>query len=159
MSERITVEPTTDESYIKSVFLNPDIYRQMSDDSCPADPWALRGVNIMSVPGFFLKALVDGVPSGVWWLIWHGDKVEAHTALSERCRGRDAIEATRKAIAWVFGNTKATAITSYSWSDAPAVKWFCRAVGMRETEKKPWHSPRNGKPVYIVYYEIGREAA
>lgn len=152
----ISVEPTTDYQYIESVFLNPTIYDQMRDDSCPADPASLRGTDITRIPGFFLRALVGNIPCGVWWLIWHGDKVEAHTALTEQCRGRAAIEATKKAIAWVFANTEAEAITSYAWSDSPAVAWFCRAVGMSKNETKAWPSTRNGKPVSITYYSVNR---
>ncbi len=153
----ITVEQTTDEAYIKSVFLNPSIYAQMKDDSCPADPVMLAGAKIMDIPGFFIKALVDGAPAGVWWLIWKGDKVEAHTALLENCRGRTAIDATKAAIRWVFEHTEATAIRSYAWSDSPAVKWFCRAVGMATQETAPWPSTREGKAVDITYYEISKE--
>jgi hypothetical protein len=153
----ITVEPTTDEQYIKSVFLNPTIYSQMSDDSCPSQPSDLAGANIMAIPGFFLRAMIDGVPAGVWWLIWkEGDRVEAHTALTDICRGRAAIEATKKAIQWVFENTDAEAITSYAWSDAPAVAWFCRAVGMSKSETKPWPNTRKSKPVEITYYSVNR---
>lgn len=152
----ITVEPTTDVPYIKSVFLNPTIYDQMRDDSCPADPASLHDTDILSIPGFFLRALVDGVPCGVWWLIWKGDRVEAHTALTDKCRGRDAITATKQAIAWVFGHTEAEAITSYAWSDSPAVAWFCRAVGMSKNETKAWPSTRSGKPVSITYYAVNR---
>lgn len=152
----ITVEPATDEQYIKSVFLNPTIYKKMSDDSCPSNPSDLAGVNIMAIPGFFLRALVDGAPAGVWWLIWKGDTVEAHTALTDACRGRAAIDATKKAIRWVFDNTNAKAITSYAWSDSPAVAWFCRAVGMSKIETKSWPSTRDGQPVSITYYSVNR---
>lgn len=154
---KIEVEIITDEEYIKSVFLNPTIYAQMKDDSCPVDPRDLIARNIMSVPGFFLCAIIDGVRSGAWWLIWRGEKVEAHTALLDNCRGKIAVEATRAAIAWVFGNTKASAIRSYAWSDSPAVKWFCRAVGMSKKETESWPATRAGKPVDIAYYEISRE--
>lgn len=156
MSPRITVEQTKDEFYIKSVFLNPTIYSQMKDDSCPVSPMILQGVDIKAIPGFFLRALVDGKPAGVWWLIWKGDSVEAHTALLENCRGRDAIEATKRAIAWVWNNTQAKAITSYAWSDSPAVNWFCRAVGMKAGETKAWPNTRNGRAVDITYFAINR---
>lgn len=151
----ITVEPTTDEQYIKSVLLDPTIYQHMSDDSCPAEPADLAGANIMAVPGFFLRALVDGVPAGVWWLTWKdGGKVEAHTALTDICRGRAAIDATKKAIQWVFSNTEAKAITSFAWSDAPAVAWFCRAVGMKKNQTQDWPNTRQGKTVKIHYYSV-----
>lgn len=152
----ILVEQTYDESYIKAVFLNPAIYHMMRDDSCPKEPKELSRAEIMGVPGFFLKAFVDGMPAGIWWLIWKGRKVEAHTALLENCRGRKAIQATKQAIQWVFDNTSAEAITSYAWSDSPAVAWFCRAVGMQPTSTTPWPHTRNGAKVDITHYEIGR---
>lgn len=149
----ISVQPT-DAAYARSVFLNPEIYRSMKDDSSPDDPAALAHKDIESIPGFFLRAIVDGVSAGCWWLIWKGDEVEAHTALLSNCRGRTAIAATKKAIRWVFENTGARAITSYAWSDSPAVRFFCRAVGMSETETKAWPSTRGGAVVSITYYEI-----
>lgn len=155
MTRTITVDKTTDESYIKSVFLNPAIYQDMKDDSCP-ELAALAGADIMGVPGFFLRALVDGVPAGVWWLIWKGDTVEAHTALLDNCRGRTAIRATRLAMEWVWRNTGAKAITSYAWSDCPAVSWFCRAVGMGEDRTEHWPATRNGHAVDITYFKIRR---
>lgn len=157
MSGQVTVEPTTDEFYIKSVFLNPTIYAMMRDDNSPADPLALMGVNIKAIPGFFLRVLVDGVASGVFWLIWKDDKLEAHTALLSGCRGARAIKAARAAQAWVWANTGAKAVTSYAWSDSPAVAWFCRAVGMVAVGTKPWPATRSGRSVDITYYNINRE--
>jgi hypothetical protein len=153
----ITVEPTTDESYIKSVFLNPTIYASMKDDASPSDPASLMDRDIMGIPGFFLRAVVDGVPAGVWWLIWKDESVEAHTALLENCRGARAIKATRAAIRWVFDNTAAKAITSYAWSDSPAVSWFCRAVGMSPTRSERWPATRNGQAVDIQWFNINRK--
>lgn len=157
MTPTITVEQTTDESYIKSVLLSPSIYAQMKDDSCPVEPAVLGGHDIKSIPGFFLRADVDGVPAGLWWLIWVGDTVEAHTALLENCRGRTAIRATKAAIEWVFTHTGAKAITSYAWSDSPAVAWFCRAVGMSADRTEPWPATRGGNAVTITHFSIQRQ--
>lgn len=154
----ITIEPTTDEQYIKSVLLSPEIYANMSDDACPAEPSLLQGVDIKSIPGFFLRVLVDGVASGLFWLIWREKSVEAHTALLPNCRGRSAMVATRRAMEWVFKNTQAFSITSYAWSDCPAVKMFCYAVGMTPTVTAPWPATRSGHPVRITYFETTREA-
>lgn len=156
MIPEITVEPTQDELYIKSVFLNPTIYADMKDDSCPSEPTMLGGVDLKAIPGFFLRVLMGNKAVGCFWLIWKGENVEAHTALLPACRGRNAIRATRQAIAWVFEHTGAKAITSYAWSDSPAVAWFCRAVGMVETHSEPWPSTRGGKSVDISYFKINR---
>jgi len=154
----ITVEQTTDETYIKSVLFNPDIYPAIRDDSCPEESSTLYGVNIMAIPGFFLRVLVDGIPAGVFWAIWKERRIEAHTALLENCRGTRAIKATRAAIKWAFANTAAESVDSFAWSDAPAVKWFCRAVGLSEGRTEKWPNTRNGKPVDITYYSIARGA-
>ncbi len=126
----------------------------MKDDSCPESPEMLGGADIKAIPGFFLRVLADGVPSGCWWLIWAGDKVEAHTALD--LRGRDAVRATKAAIQWVWDNTGAAAIGSYAWSDSPAVSWFCRAVGMKAGETAKWPATRDGAAVDITYFNINR---
>lgn len=157
MACNITVEPTTNEPFIKSVFLNPTIYAEMKDDSCPSEPTMLSGVDIRAIPGFFLRVLVDGIAGGVFWFIWKGDSVEVHTALLENCRGSRAIRAARLARDWVFGNTSAKAVTSYAWSDAPAVAWFCRAMGMKRTRTEPWPATRGGKAVEMGYYTLNRE--
>ncbi len=158
MTPQITVEQTTDEAYIKSVFLNPTIYAEMRDDLCPAEAKDLPHHYAFEISGFFLRVFVDAVPAGFFWLVWKGDEVEAHTALLENCRGRAAINATKIAIDWVFKNTPAKAITSYAWSDAPLASWLCRMVGMACDRTEPWPNPRNGKPVNISYYALKRPA-
>lgn len=151
----IAIERTTDEAYIKSVLLNPTIYAGIKDDSCPMDSKDLPHGYAFRIPGFFLRLLLDSKPAGVFWLIWKGESVEAHTLL-DGCRGRAAIDATRQAITWVFANTSAKAITSYAWSDSPAVAWFCRAVGMEMDRTEPWPTTRSGKSVDISHFTISR---
>jgi len=156
----ISVEPTADTDYIKSVFLNPSIYDSMRDDSCPSTPSDTTLGLESAPPGVFLKVKMDGNPCGVFWLRWiDGAKIEVHTALLEPCRGRRAIDAAKALMSWVWSNTVAVAIRSYAWSDAPVVSWFCRAVGMREQETVAWPNTRNGKPVAITYFEIERGVA
>lgn len=155
MSPRITIEQTTDYTYIKSVFLRPAIYAQMSDDASPA-PDELRMEAIKSIPCFFLRPVIDGVPSGAWWLVWKGDRLEGHTALLPSCRGSTAIRATRMALDWIWKNTGAKSVTSYAWSDSPAVAWFCRACGLSVDRKEAWPNTRGGRIVDITYFTINR---
>jgi hypothetical protein len=157
MPDTVTVESTTDEQYIKSVFLNPAIYQSMRDDSCPQEPSMLADKDIKSIPGFFLRALMGDNAMGAFWFIWKGDSVEAHTALLPACRGRNAILAGKAAARWVFSNTSAKTITSYAWSDSPAVAWFCRMIGMNVTSVEPWPHTRSGKSVLIAHYELTPE--
>jgi hypothetical protein len=119
----------------------------------------LAGVDIKAIPGLFLRVLVGGVYAGCFWFIWKAaDTLEVHTALLENCRGSRAIRAARAARDWVFAHTQAQVVTSYAWSDSPAVAWFCRAMGMTATRTDPWRATRNGKAVDISYYELRRVA-
>lgn len=152
----LTIEPTTDSSYIQSVFTNLTIYSAMKDDACPACPdFAFPA--LATLGGVFLKVMKDGADAGVFWFRPSGKNMEAHTALLQNCRGRDAIQAARMAVEWIFRNTDTSRITSYAWSDAPAVSWFCRKVGLTHTHVEPWRNTRNGQPVNMAYFQINRE--
>lgn len=153
MSVSIEVEPTKDKQLIASVFLNPTIYAAMSDDSCPKDGHVLLGA-IMAIEGIFLKVTRGTELCGVFWFRGAPPSLEVHTALLPSCRGSDAIMAARKAAEWVFGQTDATEITSYAWSDLPAVRWFCRALGMTQTKTEAWKETRNGQRVDITHFSL-----
>jgi hypothetical protein len=154
----IAIEKTTDEQFIKSVFLNPEIYAGMKDDRCPDEPVFLSSVDMKALPGFFLRATVDGVVAGCYWLMWKGRDLEAHTALLPHCRGGVALAVTREALRFVFANTECGRVISYAWSDCPAVKWFCRKVGMTELLTCSYPNTRKGQMVDVTYYSISREA-
>ena len=152
----ITVEQTTDAEYIKSVLTKPEIFASISDDS-RKDSSVLDFDAAMRMPGYFLRVIVDGVSGGLFWLLRKGDLIEAHTALLENCRGRNAIIATKLGIRWVFEKTDASGVVSYAWSDCPAVAWFCRAVGMRPGKTEAWPNTRGGKPVEITWFTLNRK--
>lgn len=154
----ITVEPTTDANFIKSVFYEPAIFSEMTDDSFPT-PEGMREFDVLSLPAYFLRVLKDGVACGCFMLMRKDGGIEAHTALLPTCRGRDAITATKAAMKWVWENTDAGFIRSYAWSDSPAVAWFCRAVGLRPAERAPWPATRHGRPVEIQWFNLNREEA
>lgn len=155
--DQIAIHPTTDYDYISQVFHNPTIYSQMIDDSCPKDPAQLI-VAACQLPGFFLKALLNGQAVGLFWLMWRNGSLEAHTALLPECRGRNAIRMTKEALKWCFQNTETKEVRSYAWSDCPVVRWFCRSVGLVEEKTELWSNTRNGQPVNITYFSINRGA-
>lgn len=153
----IEITQTTDLDYIKEVMYNEAVIDSIGDDVYNIKTLPDKDINPLSIPGFFLKVTVDSIPAGWYWLIWHDNLVEAHTALLPVCRGRLAVDATKKAIKWVFGNTKANAITSFSWSDSPHVEWLCRKAGLTKTSTEKWPNTRFGKEVMIHRYSITRE--
>lgn len=152
----ISVEKTDDMDYVSLILCDSSMRKSMIDDSCQSDVSKIVDA-IKKMPGFFLSASVNNHKAGIWWLRWISDsEVEAHTALLPACRGRSAIIATKEAISWVFENTQATKISSYAFSDSPKVDWFCRAVGMSQSETKDWPNTRDGKPVKITYFTINK---
>lgn len=155
----ITVEQTEDNTLIHQAFMDPDNFKAMRDDSCPPDPSGYDDPvgKMRLLPSIFLKAVVDGKFGGVWWLVRQGTVIDVHTALMQNCRGRKAVEAAKKGIQWVWDHTDATEIRSYAWSDSPAVAWFCRIMGLKPVETKPWQATRDGRPVNITWFSLKRE--
>jgi hypothetical protein len=152
----ITVSPTTDIDYIKSVFLSPAIFFAMRDDSCAESPVGYKFPALEEMGGYFLRVAKDGADAGVFWFRSVANSLEAHTALLPGCRGRDAITAAKLAVQWIFDNTGIQRITSYAWSDSPVAAWLCRMAGLEEFDEQPWLSTRNGRPVNITYFQIQR---
>jgi hypothetical protein len=154
--KELTVERTHDMAYVESVLRVPGIYENITDDSCPSVDELLETNQIENIPSIFLKVSLDKSPAGWYWLVWKGVYLEAHTALLPNCRGRLAIEATKKAIDWVFANTPADGIRSYAWSDAPTSAWLCKRVGMVKENTEAWSATRKNSPVSITYYSLRR---
>lgn len=153
----ISIEPTSDLEYVKSVFFAPNIYEHGCDDECLKYRASMETFDfINSVPGFFLKVLVDGISAGLFWGIWDGSAVDVHVALLPNCRGNKAVEAGKQFIRWVLSHTKAETIKAGVWSDSPTVSWLCRSVGMKPAKTIPWTNLRGGKPVDMTYFIFNR---
>jgi len=152
----ISIEQTLDEEYIHSMLTDPAIFESMRDDSCPKSPQEVLFPPLALMGGYFLKVINAGKECGLFWFRPVEGGLEAHTALLPSCRGRSAIMAGKMAVKWVFDNTGFSRITSYSWSDSPAIDWFCRQVGLTPFDTKPWPNTRNGNPVDVTYFQIQR---
>lgn len=153
-----TVEQTFDKEYIKNVLLTPSILKEMSDDSVPQNIGDVMMLGLDIIGGHFLKVTQDGEDAGAFWLVPTPNGLEAHTALLPNCRGKSAVSAGRQCIEWCFKNTDAQEITSYAFSDSPAVHWFCRILGLKAFLTEPWRHTRNGQQVNITRYRIQRGA-
>lgn len=139
------------------IFLRPEIYSAMADDSCPKNPAELENEDIDASDTIFLGVERDGNRVGIFWFIRDRDGYEVHTGLLPGCRGSLAVEAAHAGMEWIFTNTDAKFIQSYAWSDQPQVRWFCHRVGMTETGTGPWPNTRNGHTVSITHYSITKE--
>ena len=69
---------------------------------------------------------------GFWILTFRSpDVVEVHTCMSNKCRGKRAVQAGKQGITWVFTQTSANKVVSYCPSDARQALPFAMAVGMK----------------------------
>jgi len=152
----ITIEPTDDNEYIRSVFLGPDNIKEMKDDSINDSAVHYMVEHFGLFGGFFLKVLVNGIASGLFWFRPVGDEYEGHAALEKNCRGKKAVIAGKKAVNYCFEKTGTKAVTSVFWSDNPAVGVFCKSLGMKFSHKEPWPNTRNGKPVEVIHFKTLR---
>jgi hypothetical protein len=81
---------------------------------------------------------------------------EAHTMLTDRCRGSNALEAGKMAIEWIWANTNFTEVTSFTFSDRPQISWYMRMLGLVKTSDEDWPNTRDGKPVKVLRYSISK---
>ena len=153
------VYPTKDITVIKGIFGLPYIYSACRDDSCPEDPSGFDFRAAMNSWIFLeVRRYPNSLPVGVFMFTPVDEHtVEAHTLMTKFCRGSDAIDAGRKATKWIFENTKATKIVSYSFSDSPQVYWFARKLGLTKTSEEPWEATRNGKKVTVNRLAIEKQ--
>lgn len=149
----ISIEPTTDTSYMQAVISDPRVYNDTKDDSLPVVPAIVDFDSLLEAGVVFLKALRDGIEAGLFMFVPKGQGVyEAHTILLPNCRGAAAIKAARAAVNWMFSRTICREVRSYAFSDTPAVQWFAKAVGLHEISRQPHSATRSGQPVEMIYY-------
>ncbi len=135
----LMVHPTSDLEFIHRMIRHPDIYPSISDDKSPRNP------NDLDATGYLNNCISLEV-----------DLDDAHTLMTKLGRGRIAIKSAKDGIKWVWDNTDCKEITSYAFSDAPYVSWFCRAVGMTETGIQHNYTTRNGLPVDRIDFSLLR---
>lgn len=156
----IKVQRTFDAHLIDAMIRLPYIWSEITDDSCPKDP------GVLDIPFIARECINLSVvhenefglqPLGVFVLIPKDPTtLEAHTMLSESCRGARAVEAGRKAIQWIWENTPYTTISSFTWSDRPQVAWYMRVLGFKKDKVEDWPNTRSGKQIQIYRYSISK---
>jgi hypothetical protein len=156
----IKVVPTFDAHLIDTMIRLPYIWSEITDDSCPKDP------GVLDIP-FIVKECVNlavihenehGFDTlGVYILVpKNPSTIEAHTLLTDRCRGAMAVEAGHRAMEWIWENTPYTEITSFTWSDRPHVAWYMNTLGFHKNSEEDWPQTRDGKKVKIWRYSISK---
>lgn len=147
---------TKDADLFKKIFSDQSVYPFVRDDSCPED---VSRYDIKAAAEKFIMLEVRKYHNGPCVGMFCFDPisetvVEAHTMLTDKCRGSDAIKASKLASGWIFSNTQYTRIESYSFSDSPATEWFCRKSGLTKTSEKTWPNTRNGHLVTMSRFAM-----
>lgn len=149
MGKEIEVRQTRDAKLIDSLVKDKDVWPGLVDDSCPGPD----EIDIASVVDkfIFLEVVSDGSASGVIIATKPNEDgvSEVHTILTATCRGRDAINAGKKAINWLFSNAECKRLESYCYSDSPHVYFFAKCCGFSCLRKRPHPVTRQGKPVDV----------
>ena len=136
----ITVEPTTDRGYILSVLTEPEMYAAVSDERCPS-----AGVMAEALVGpsvHHLKVTVDSEPAGLFSYVDYPGGEEFHASLTEKCRGRKAVEAGLKAVKFV--KALGRPVTAAAKKDLRHAHWYARQIGFTTT----------GRDERFVYFKL-----
>ena len=102
---------------------------------------------------FYLLEVQDGRDLGVWWFHPCEGGMMIHVAMSEACRGHEAAQSARAAIAWIFNNTDAAAIYASLAPDQRQVRTLAAHVGF---EFICWY---DGARVYQLQRQCEQKAA
>lgn len=148
----ITVLPTTDRGYVLSILTDPELYGAISDDTCPKDPQTLAEA-FMSPHVRHLQVLKDGEPVGLFSFVLDSSHFEMHTTLTEKCRGRSALDAGRKALQWALSQPECSKVKTNVLTDAPQALWYAHNLGFKE-EGLPESRMRRGIPVGLVHLTL-----
>lgn len=151
----VHVIQTLDLDYVADTLESPDVLPFVVDDSSPAMSHEQIVEGFHRIGGLFLAVLRGTERVGAFWFrLTEPATYEAHTMLLRSCRGRDAVEAGKAAIAWVFAHTDCTRIISHAFSDSPAVSWFCRKVGLTQYDRTKHSATRGGREVDFIRYHL-----
>lgn len=147
----IALQQFDDYGWMDSLVKSTGIYPEISDDQCP-DITAFSVHAFDDVGHVFLLVNKDGQRAGFFVFLDRGNGVwEQHTVLGEGCRGKSAIEAGNRALAWMTQNCGAKQFSSFCYSDKPHTCWYAKKLGYTagDTIAK---TTRNGVPVDVISF-------
>ena len=146
---KITISRCHDAALIDSVSAELEPY--LTWDQANKLP---KGADILSLPECIVVSVcVDGVVRGLGVL----NGSEVHTLFLPSLRGKLAIEAGKKGLAWFFEHTKHNEITSYAFSHRPEVVVFAKLCGMEETHIDDPGFTYDGNPIKRHNFKIERQ--
>lgn len=151
IQSRIHVTPTRDFSTMHAIMRHPAVYPFMTDDTSPEPHLAY-----LIQAAIYLLVLDGGSPVGFFGLQPLTDNTGyiVHTVMLPGFRGGKALQAARQGMNWVFRNTSATRIESYSFDHQPEVALFCRWAGFKEYGAHIHPVTVNGSKILVHDFRI-----
>lgn len=146
---------TYDANLADRILRDDDVFANSTDDHCPSkDKISLSSV-LSNRNNLCLVVDIDGQPAGMFICIHCSDHCyEGHIALLPACRGKDAIEAIRLAVNWVFLNTKATRIVGPTPASNRPALWAIRQAGFTKVAIRERTTKIGGKDTHYIISEI-----
>lgn len=138
----------SDAGFIDRVFR--ELFEQITVDGYDEAPSGQACLDSKQL--LFLEVEDRGERHGLF--MFHG--TEVHTMLLPSLRGARAVVAARAVLSWIWTNTSFPEVTSYSYSNAPHVKFFALRVGLQEVGTLDEGVTIKGKPVLTTRLSISR---
>lgn len=150
----IEIFPTRDFPVLHGIMRHPAVYPFIIDDSSPAVDRAF----LIQAAIYLLVAYQHQV-GGFFGLQPTEDNggYIVHTVMLPSCRGSKALRAAKLGIEWVFKNTEAERIETYSFKMHKDVTLFCRLAGFREVGRHIHTYTVNGEPATVIDFLLTKQ--
>ena len=143
---------TFDASEINLVLNHPDVHSQVSYFT------PIGGLDAQPLLDDPRNVLLTTKGGGVLFAYQGGGVYDAHIQFLPGFRGKNALNAARDAVKWLFTHTDAVAITARIPVYARGSEYIARAVGFRFREKQPRSWPCDNGPIDAKLYTLTRSS-
>lgn len=155
----LRVVPSRDWHYFDALLRQPGLYEKLTDDATgKCGIISLRDIVWNPKHHFLLVQSSDGSSTlrhGCFvFLVTRFGVYDAHVILQESCRGKNAVEAAKRAFSWMFDNTDAFQITTFCPDWLKASRVIAYAAGMRKCFRREGMFEKNCRPAGATFYSL-----
>lgn len=156
-SARITVKPSWDLTYFDTLVRKPAIYAKLGDDTSPPREEFSVASLLKAKTNYFLGVFNGDQAVGFFAFIAGGDgQYEVHTVLDEQSRGVIALEAGKKAWAWMFTFTDCVRLISLCPDFCKEGLVFARKTGFKTDFRREDFLRKGGKSCGAAFVSYDR---
>ena len=162
MNREITIQESRDVELIWSLVHDPSVFNRVCDDGWLAKPLdELKAIvqGIVTNPANHIPVVFkQGIAVGCFIVYAIGNKIgEVHTFMSEKCRGRDAIEAGKMAMREIFLLPEIEKLISFCPENIPESYSFAKFCGWKFAGIANHQWVKDGKSYSIKIVEISKQ--